>query len=100
LPAVPEWPTIHELPDICIEAAELILYPDECSGIPDCGSYLEPIADNPGIRKEFAHFKIIISGNHSGIKIIESAAEVFPLPQDGFPTETGLRPLKNQEFEE
>ena len=79
-PRIPYRTAVHKSPDVGIETAKLLPYGEECARISNRGRYLEPIADDSRVRKQFLNFSRVIVRDDHWIKMIERLAIVVSFP--------------------
>ena len=90
---------IHKLPDVGIEASELLLDFQKPAGVVNRGGDLGLVSDDSRIAEQLLGFSLSISGHLLRIEMIEGEAVVFPFSQDGVPTQSGLSAFQDEEFE-
>jgi hypothetical protein len=99
-------PLIHagavsgELPDVLVEAAELLRYLEEGLCVGNGGGHFQAVAHDAGVGQEGVHFALAVTRYQGGIEIVEDFAIAGAPAQDCVPTEAGLRAVEHQEFEE
>src|SRR5437762_223809 len=89
-----------ELPDVSVEAAELLLDRQEGFGVLNRRGNLESIANNARIGEKLFHFARVVTGDRRRVKVVEDLAVMFAFFQDSVPTQAGLRAFENEEFEQ
>src|ERR1700722_9322888 len=99
-PRMPQRFPAGELPDVRIEAAEFTLHFQKGLRVRNRGSNLQAISNDARIGEQCSHFSGVVPGNFGSVESIEHLAVALALPQDRLPTESRLRALKNQEFEQ
>ena len=67
-----------ELPDVGVEAAELLLTCEKGLGVFDEGAHLEPVAHDAGVGKQFGNLRVIVMGDLRRVEVVECAAIGFP----------------------
>jgi len=92
--------SVAELPDEAVEAAERRLHFEKLPRVNYCGLHFQPVAHDARILQQRFYVISVVSGNAAGIEIIEGAAIVFALAQNGEPAQPGLGAFQNQEFEQ
>src|SRR5262249_13197239 len=93
-------PAFGEMPDVFIEAAEFLLDCQVSVRVGNGGGDFESVANDPGIFQQRADFLCVIPRDLFRVEAIKGAAIVFPLIENRFPAQAGLRAFENQEFEE
>jgi hypothetical protein len=89
-----------ELPNVLVEAPELLLHREKRFRVLDRRVNLQFVANNARVREELLDFARIVSRNFVRLEIIESAPVVLSLFQDGNPAQAGLGAFENQELEQ
>src|SRR5439155_6126381 len=99
-PCVDDRVAAGELPDVGIEAAELLLYGEECLGILDRRADLLAVADDAGVGEQLAESALAIASDLLRIKLVERGAIILALLQHRVPAQTRLGRVEDQELEE
>ncbi len=89
-----------ELPDVAVEAAELLLHAEKRLRIFDGGSDLQPVANDSRIRQELFGSCGVVLRDAFGIEAVEGETVIVALVQNRGPAQACLRAFENQEFEE
>src|SRR2546425_12749128 len=88
--------TVRELPDVRVEAPELLLHDQEGFGIPDGGRDLRSVPDDARVDQERSNLLRIVLGDSHRIKYVERVSERLAFLQDREPREIRLCPFKDQ----
>ena len=99
-PRLPQRFPAGELPDVCVEAAEFALHFQKRPRVRNRGRNFQAIANDARIGEQGAHFSCVVPRDFGSLETVEDLAVALALPQDRLPTESRLRALKDQEFEQ
>lgn len=97
-PGINDWLPADELPYVTVEAAEFALDFEEGACIVHCRRHLEAIANKAFVLEQFGDLAGVVLGDFSRVEVVESAAVIFALLQDGVPTQARLRAFENEEL--
>src|SRR5687768_7331982 len=99
-PATHERRSANEVPDIGVEAAELLLNGKEGLRISNSAFDLEAVANNPRVPQQPLHSRRREPRNLRRIEVQERITITLALLQNGLPAEAGLRSFQGQELEQ
>lgn len=91
---------VAELPDEAVKTAERRLHFEKLSGVDYRCLHFQAVAHDARILQQRFYVIRVVSGNAAGIEIIEGAAIVFALAQNGEPAQSGLGAFQNQKFKQ
>src|SRR5260370_35706244 len=83
-----------------VEAAELRLDFEKRRGVLDCRFDLRSVAHDPRVSQQRRDLPLVVAGDLLWIEPVEGALVGVPLPEDRAPTQSRLRSLEDEEFEE
>jgi hypothetical protein len=89
------WLSVHEAPDISVEAAKLRLNFQETLGVGDSGDDFLFVTNDAGIVEQGCQFPLAVSGNSLGVKLPKCPSIGFSLTQDRIPAQPGLGSLQS-----
>src|SRR5690348_6303113 len=72
-PTVPDRFPTNEIPDVLVEAAELLAQRQKRFGVLDRGVDLEPVSNDTRIVEQFFNLSRIVTGYFGGIEVVEGA---------------------------
>src|SRR3989441_12749136 len=88
--------TVRELPDVRVEAPELLLHDQEGFGIPDGGRDLRSVPDDARVGQEHSNLLRIVLGDSHRIESVESFSERLVFLQAGNPGKTSCAPSQTR----
>ena len=100
LPRVHSRLSLHELPNVTVEATELFLQKKERFRIGYSGSDLELVADDSRIAQQLLNLAAVVTRNYFWVKFIERRAIVLALVKDRIPAQARLRAFEDEKFEQ
>ncbi len=99
LAAVPHGLAAYKPPNICVEAAKLLLDGQECSGVAHGGTNLQAISYDPGVPQQGLDFLFAEAGDPDRGEVGESFPIAISFIEDGGPTQPSLGALQDEELE-
>jgi len=99
-PAIGAWTGARERPQVGVETTEFLLHGQSRARIFDRRSDLEAVSNDTGIREQSRHRGFVVGGDGRDGEIVERGAVGRPLLENRLPTQAGLSPFENEEFEE
>ena len=99
-PRVLTWPPTDKLPDISIEAAHLFLDGEEGVRVLDGGRDLQSVSHDTGVGQQALNFAWRVASDTNGVEAVKDGPIVSALPQNGVPTQTGLRSFEDEKLEQ
>src|SRR5262245_55695399 len=92
-PAVLDGPTVHETPDVTVQAPMAGLEFERGPRVLDRRLDLEPVADDAGVFHQPVDLARAIARHALGVKTVERPSVVLALGEDGRPGQPGLGAL-------
>ena len=92
--------TVDKIPEKARQALSAITHGEKGLGIANGGRHLESIADNPGIRQQGSHLRLVITGDLFRIEAIKNLPIVLTLAQHRDPAEARLGTFQIQALEQ
>ncbi len=99
LAAVPQGLAAYKPPNICIEAAKLLLDGQECLGVAHGGTDLQAISYDPGVPQQVLDFPFAEASDPDRGEVGESFPMTVSFFENGGPTQPGLGALQDEELE-
>ena len=99
-PTILDWLAANERPDIGVETSEFFSHLEKSFRVLDRSRNFQPVAHDPIVVKKPLYVSYAIAGDLFRLKTNERFPVVLAFIQNGVPTQSRLRALKYQEFEE
>jgi len=100
LPSILLRPVTDEAPDVLVECPKLLLDRQKRLGVVDRRLDLQPIANNAGVQQQALLLSLAVLGDDGRIEVVEGFPVVLSLFENRLPTQTRLRPFKDQKLEQ